>query len=530
MLLRDKSHGLCDAFAGSVMFISCGPRAQEGSIDAGNEEDEAWRSKQIHLWMTCGSFSVFSKIRKCVEVMVSRSGDDAWQDLEGSNAAWHLRNFAQKARDWWLETTDVVFLNSPWLRRSTGRGFRCLWILCHFVLWGHEGVPFRLLKFIESVPLWYQISKVFCFVFMLLAFGRVLWSSLMTSRDTFGNSLLLAGASMISFAFWGALKMNINDRDTLIPGQNAFMTVFLGYTFPVLCHCNVHPVVLLVLFAYTLEYTLESFQRNDDDAYEFGDLLVLPHIIGFQFFIGCAFGLDFTNRVKAVATGMLHNADTIDPLESPVAGRSSRHFCWLLLINNWVFVAFFCRLSWQDIVYPSWMYILDTICLCLPCTVLLCTRSQNCTPFKSDVVFVFCSSAPPAWVLLRHNFYQAHHESFFADYNVLAWFFGGIALACRSTFFATQAAIQAGDNNRCRNRINAGRRLLEFRVAVWVWLCNAPSGELSYLASRSSFEGVPNKPIAKQYTDGLLDPKQFWVSRLFLLSISSFHVRKIKVF
>ena len=392
--------------------------------------------------------------KPCEEAMVSRSGDNpAWQDhLEGSSAGCHFLDFAHKVRDWWLETTDVVFLNSPWLRRSTGRGFRCLWILyiSFKVLWCIEfmngGIPYRLLNFVKFQPLWYQLSERFCFVFMLFAFGRVLWSSLMTSRDTISNSLLLAGASMTSFGLWA--HSNIVERDWWIPAQNAFVTVFLGYTFPILCHCNVHPVVLPLLFAYTMWYTLNNFLSKDVFRLGVnvrGDLFILFHIIGFQFSIGYAFGLDFTNRVKAVATGMLHNADTFDPLESPVAGRSSRGFCWLVLLNNWVFMACFCYRSLDSSRYPGCMYILDTICLCLPWMVLLCTRSPNCTPFKFDVAFVSLSYAPPAWVLLRHNSYQKPDNSgYWEEYSQLRWFLGGMALACRSIFLATQAAIQAG--------------------------------------------------------------------------------------
>ena len=376
--------------------------------------------------------------------MVSRSGDDpAWQDnLEGSSAGCNLLNFAHKARDWWLETTDVVFLNSPWLRRSTGRGFRCLWILFHVFLWCIGGFPILWFDFVEDYPVLPQILERLCFILMFLAFAKVFGSSIMTSRDTLSNGFLLVASSMMSFAFWAEWETT---PDLWVPGQNAFITAFLGYTFPVLCHCNVHPVVLPLLLAHTLGYTYNHFQDTEGSV---SDLLLLFHIVGFQFCMCFAFSLDFTKRVKAVATGMLHNADTYDPLESPVAGRSARGFCWLAAIINWVFMASFCFLSsipGGGSRYPSWMYILDTICLCLPWMPLLCTRSPNCTPFKSDLVFVIFSFAPPAWILLRHALDPEWNADVAFDiYYRLSWFLGGTSTACTSTVFATQAAIQAG--------------------------------------------------------------------------------------
>lgn len=36
---------------------------------------------------------------------------------------------------WWRETTDVVILNSPWLRRETGRSLRIMWVIVHILWW-----------------------------------------------------------------------------------------------------------------------------------------------------------------------------------------------------------------------------------------------------------------------------------------------------------------------------------------------------------------------------------------------------------
>ena len=40
---------------------------------------------------------------------------------------------------WWRETTDRVVLNSPWLRRDTGRFFRCMSISLHGMAWFYCG-------------------------------------------------------------------------------------------------------------------------------------------------------------------------------------------------------------------------------------------------------------------------------------------------------------------------------------------------------------------------------------------------------
>ena len=401
------------------------------------------KTKHVNLYVFFMARSLTSRTthakRTAAHAMVSRSGDDpTWQDLEGSESTCHL--LANKARDWWLETTDVVFLNSPWLQRSTGRAFRCLWILCHFLFWCQARKDFIPAPW---VPRSDKVMARFVFVLMLLAFAKVFWSSLMTSRDSFTNSLLLGCASMMGMAYWG--NWQATSPDLWLPAKRVYIRGLLGYTFPILCHCNVHPVVLTLVFASTVGHALLHFQDKLEYTRSLTSDFLLLHIVGFQFCMCCAFGLDFTNRVRAVAAGMLHNADTNDPLESPVAGRSARGFCWLAGMNNWVAQTFFCWVSSAvSKEYPSWMCILDTICLSLPWIVLLCTRCRNCTPFKSDLAFVFFSYAPPAWILFRPRLYQTPTDHVGTDYDELAWFLGGTSLACTSTVFATQAAVQAG--------------------------------------------------------------------------------------
>ena len=372
--------------------------------------------------------------------MVSRSGDHPnWQDhLEQSAAGCQLLTFVNKAREWWSETTDVVFLNSPWLRRSTGRGFRCLWISFHVLLWCLGVTNFG--NFHQMKIPGFQVVEWVSFVFMFLAFAKVFFSSLITSRETFSNSFLLGLASMLSFAFWD--YFGCTPPDLLMPGQNTFMTGFLAYTFPILCHCNVHPIVLILIFVHTIGFSLKRFQELEAFV---GDAFFLLHISSFQFCMIFAFTLDFTNRVRAVATGILHNADGCNPLDSPVAGRSARGFCWLACILNWIFVAMFCWISSGLGVYPSSIFLLDTICLCLPWMVL-CLCHPESTPFKSDFAFVCLSYTPPFWVLIRPILdKKLADESYPKAFDAhIVWFLGGISLAGTSTAFATQSAIQAG--------------------------------------------------------------------------------------
>ena len=379
--------------------------------------------------------------------MASRAGDNSnWHDhLEQSGADCQLLTFVNKAREWWLETTDVVFLNSPWLQRGTGRAFRCLWILYHAVSWT---VVFCRQKFViylsssELISVWWSsVLGLICFVGMILTFAKVLLVSLTTTRDSFSISLFLCIGSLFSYECWVDIKAEPLDL-WVAASPNTSMTSLIGYTLPILCHCNVHPVVLLLLFAYTLVTLVYTLQDSRDAGF---DTLSLLHIIGFQFCMCCSFTFDFTNRVKAVANSMLHNADSCDPLDSPVAGRSARGFCWLAGVNNWIIVGFICLAQLDLGLDPSWMFGLDTISLSLPWIVFLCARLWKCTSFQSDLALVFFCNAPAAWAMIRRSLQDAFmpHSSFETSTRIMVFIFT-TSIACTSHVFATQAAIQAG--------------------------------------------------------------------------------------
>ncbi|CAK9085917.1 unnamed protein product [Durusdinium trenchii] len=322
-----------------------------------------------------------------------------WETSEASEAGCfsHLRSMGRAARAWWMETTDDVLLNSPWLRRSTGGWFRCLWILFHVVPWC-TGI------YMESVQLRQGPDRfpASLLVLALLMFARVVYSSLTKLRDTLQSSLLLCFGSLISYGCWDYLQVEPHelwfDRSTFVVG-------FLGQAFPTLCHCNVHPVALVLLLAYTVAYLWHDFDLHGARPVTFR----LLHILGFQCCMCYAFTRDFTHRVKAVSTGMLEGASS-DPLQSPVAGRSARTFCW----------------------------------------------RGACTPFQSDLALcVFCN-AGPAWAMLRPLPYDytlaGLGEISGFGFVRLSFYLYYTSIGCTSYVFATQAAIQAG----CHPSISLG--------------------------------------------------------------------------
>ncbi|CAK9085921.1 unnamed protein product [Durusdinium trenchii] len=366
-----------------------------------------------------------------------------WETSEASEAGCfsHLRSMGRAARAWWMETTDDVLLNSPWLRRSTGGWFRCLWILFHVVPWC-TGI------YMESVQLRQGPDRfpASLLVLALLMFARVVYSSLTKLRDTLQSSLLLCFGSLISYGCWDYLQVEPHelwfDRSTFVVG-------FLGQAFPTLCHCNVHPVALVLLLAYTVAYLWHDFDLHGARPVTFR----LLHILGFQCCMCYAFTRDFTHRVKAVSTGMLEGASS-DPLQSPVAGRSARTFCWLTGVNNWIFLMLTCITFYltQEISFM----LFDGVLFCVPWIALMFVRRGACTPFQSDLALcVFCN-AGPAWAMLRPLPYDytlaGLGEISGFGFVRLSFYLYYTSIGCTSYVFATQAAIQAG----CHPSISLG--------------------------------------------------------------------------
>ena len=226
---------------------------------------------------------------------------------------------------WWRETTDVVILNSPWLKRSTGRALRCIWICIHLVMWS---ITFQ--KSDAKAELrddsWLQLELAVT----LLCFVHVLCVSLWTGRDDFWTGLLLCVGLFLSFRVYNVYNA-LNLRSQRNDLANFIVT---------LCHCNVHPVAICLVFvAFTYLINSDVLSSNPSSI-SWRLFQKDAHILIALCCLLCAFTTDFSKRIKAVTTGMLHGTEgdpTADPvLKSPVAGRTGRTWCWLAGMHFWL--------------------------------------------------------------------------------------------------------------------------------------------------------------------------------------------------
>ena len=112
---------------------------------------------------------------------------DRWQQLRWQFQAW-LR-----------ETTDPVVLQSPWLRRSTGKALCICWMCAHFVASSLQLI--RIQSYLQiKYPVWCVIGL--CLSALITATAGV------SQRETLRLSLLLAAGITFSKMFlhvtWGS--------------------------------------------------------------------------------------------------------------------------------------------------------------------------------------------------------------------------------------------------------------------------------------------------------------------------------------
>ena len=357
------------------------------------------------------------------------SNGDSWlaEELVHEPYEAHLtRRGCRAALDWWRETTDVVILNSPWLRRSTGRALRCLWICIHLLRWlillCFKGGACAAVR--ESSYMQLELAT------MLFCFARVLWVAIMTKRDGVWSGLLLCIGVLLSFNGVGALVTRVGGDD-------------IGYAFVTLCHCNVHPMGICWVFlvsavrffntAYKGNPTFTRFMVWQLDRYERFTCVS-------QFLLLCAFTMDFSNRIKAVASGMLDGSETGDStaslaLRSPVAGRSGRRPCWLAAFHNCL--TFFLHLLFGGNVFTT--AFLDgyacALLLCLLLALVACAWLTILDGLRSDIMLALLCHVPPTLFGILHYATRS---------DLLPFNYPSAAFAHFMQVVSTQVLIQAG--------------------------------------------------------------------------------------
>ena len=360
------------------------------------------------------------------------AGGSFWEPDEPSR----VRRLCSALHRWWLETTDVVILNSPWLRRSTGRAFRSMWMFLHLAWWSFRLREARVRRPLKSgVPAQLGLSLV------LLCFARVAWASFQSRSDTVADGLLFSVGLLSSFTV----------NDSLTQSSDAFQVYFGAESHALslltLCHCNVHPIGLALVFGFgsSLAASYETsflMWSGDDDPYHMAGRVAYHLLI--ECLILCAFTMDFTMRVGAVASGMIYGSGLSkadDVLQSPVAGRSSRKFCWLAGVISWSFLLLYMWRIRFDTTQIAWM---STLFCLLVMSLLMLAGVPRLSARHSDMMLALLCHGPPT--LLALDLYLClgeEHE--FIEENILPLSFPSwISQSQLSHLLASQTLIQAG--------------------------------------------------------------------------------------
>lgn len=279
----------------------------------------------------------------------------------------------------------MVILNSPWLRRTTGRSFRCGWILVIvlarvYIWYANWHPPQEIANKLLILP------NSVCFAGSVVCLAASLWLSINSSRESLGG--------MLSFAlgtWWSFVLLD----DYIEIGREHV----LSFSLVVLCHCNIHPVVLVLLLLSSCDY-VHALQAS---AFV---LVTEVNAIAFSFFIITAFTIDFTRRVHAVTSGVLFG-ETAEPLQSPVAGRSARSWCWLPCLGNWL--AWVCwqilkrqheGTSYAPSIYRNRLPICTVLGPVVALAFLLLAMTQKATSWWADLGLAACCTWPPCLLLL----------------------------------------------------------------------------------------------------------------------------------
>eukprot|EP00438_Fugacium_kawagutii_P014098 Skav211547 [mRNA] locus=scaffold871:73636:79434:- [translate_table: standard] len=369
------------------------------------------------------------------------SDSGSWMDVGADRGSCARRCF-EKVFVWWRESTDVVVLNSPWLSRGTGRLFRCATILYCCCVWllliqvHPDNVVFSAFFYVNALCL----VANFCF-------------SLLSRRETFKRTTLFGVGMILNF------YVGLRDVQTQIfPSETAALV-----GFALMCHCNVHPTVLLLGICNEARFLWDmTHSQNMTVGYSLFPLALFGLV--FESVLVVAFTWDFTQRVMAVGSGILFG-ESDELLESPVAGRSARIFCWFSGVNQWILWSstivenqtMFDALGRQEdeLFLRNHLPFSSVAVPCLSVGLILLARWRRCRNCKSsfrcrclymtslewheDLAFALFCCAPA--ILLMANTYFAHRSKSFLWYDYEEeMYFRNVALAIAGV----QTLIQGG--------------------------------------------------------------------------------------
>ena len=204
----------------------------------------------------------------------------------GSCCSWLKIFGATKALTWWRDTTDPVVLNSPWLRRGTGRFFRALFTLGQIGAWLCMLLPKPAVVWANAFP---EASHggmnrdIPLFALMAVCLALSSGTSLWTSRESFRGSMFFGIGSAISVQLLSAR------------GHYHYFAHEFSFSFviAVMWHCNVHPAVLFLVVFY------HFLRMSGDDLIQGQSLVTCLSVMTFECTMLVALTWDFTLRVKA---------------------------------------------------------------------------------------------------------------------------------------------------------------------------------------------------------------------------------------
>lgn len=331
-----------------------------------------------------------------------------------------LGELYSKALAWWRESTDVVILNSPWLKRSTGRALRCVWISFHFLKWFllliHDRHSFRLLK---------SGWRLLQFLLMLCCLAYNASVSLLSKSDGFWTGLLFCASILLSFNCYDSVGF---------PGFIGITLDDFCYAMVTFSHCNVHPVAIWPVLGFLI--ALGDLWHHEDPQILKGMCL---HFLSSWILILSAFSIDFSKRIRAVSSGVLHG-ESGNALDSPLAGRTGRTLCWLAALNSWFWLLMpVSRTKYSPVTYSQL-----TAAAALPCilALLLLIPTKYHYALRADIALGLLCHGPPALLFLLKDAIASRESEDMQDaffLVVIITFYCGLA-----HLLALQTLIQAG--------------------------------------------------------------------------------------